>query len=362
MARKLDTASVGSRPLTLAALAAAALLLASGAQAAPGRQLAAVTPAGIVLVDDAGGARPVLLARGKFVSLAWSADVALLAAASADGRLTVVHVGSKAPPVVVAGVDSYAWRGLDLYFVRGAGLEHMSLSGRTTVVASREALRAREYVALGVVRGGTAYLLTPSANASAYGGPPEVVALDLGTKRASRIAIAAAVDNVFPAQPGLGPGGRLVFELGSRLGHCEEGDFVLAQVAGGRVRSLFSLPARGGAWPRLLAWTTDGVSVYAAVAAYDTARCLRGRSRQRQRGTVYRWDGSRLRRAPFSGTMLAADRSSGRLAIVDGRVSFPNEHAALEPGPLVTLEPDGSARRRVLPKASFAAWRPSAGA
>lgn len=366
--------------LTAAGFTAGAALLAVGVAGSgagsgaaspsttPTGELAAVTGRGLVLVADASGARPrVISAEPVFTRaraaegwrLAWSPDGARLAVGTPAGDLLVATPSGIRTRV--RAVWGFAWGGRTLYAVTAAGLGEVLANGAIRGILPIARLTPpRGTVTIVGVRGITATLTRPTVEASAYGGPADLLALNLRTLRLSHVGVTTS--NMFPGQPTLDADGRVLFIAGVRGGHCAESHGSVGALHSGSSRTLFAPPARPGstAGVDILSLAQAAGSVWFTSVDFDDGSCFAASGDQAQHGRVGAFAArtGKIAFLPLAGSSVAVDSAGTRLATIDALVTFRDEYPEVAAGRLVTASPHGTSRRTLLAGVVAAAWRP----
>ena len=328
-----------------------------------------MTSRGLVLIADAAGARPrVISADPVFTGadaaagwrLAWSADGARLAIGTPAGNLLVADpsgVRTRVP-----AVWDFAWGGRSLYALNAAGLVEVRANGSTRLLLPTARLTASGgSVAIVGSSGATVTLARATAEASAYGGPAEIVALDLRTLRLSHVG--ATTGNMFPLQPALAADGRVLFITGVRGGHCAEWHGSVGALRSGTSRTLFAPPARPGskAGVDILSFAPAAGGVWFTAVDFDDGVCFAGSGDQAQRGRIGAFSAQTGKTAflPLAGSSVAVNLAGTRLAAIDAPVTFRSEYPEVAAGTLLTASPQGTGRRTLLDGAVAIAWRPA---
>ena len=354
-----------------AALLAVATISAGAAtpSATPAGQLAAVTGRGLLLIADVAGARPRVIGADPVFTrsdaaagwrLAWSRDDPQLAIGTPAGDLVVA-----APSGIrarVPGVWGFAWGDRSLYVLTAAGLGEVRSDGTVRAILPIARLTVSGgSVAIVAIRGSAAILARPAVEASAYGGPTDVLALDLRTLRLSRIG--ATTSNMFPQEPTLDAGGRVLFIAGVRGGYCMEWHGSVGALRSGRSRTLFASPARPGskAGVDILSLAPTAGSVWFTAVDFDDGSCFAASGDQAQHGRVGVFDPRTGKTAflPLAVSSVEVDLAGTRLAAIDAIVTFRSEYPEVAPGTLVTASPQGTSLRTLLDGAVAVAWRPA---
>lgn len=338
--------------------------------AAAGEEIAAVTSRGLVLIADVAGARPKVISDDPVFTraetaagwrLAWSPDGARLAVGTPAGGLVIAdREGIRAR---VAGVFGFAWGDRSLYALNAAGLVEVRSNGTTRLLLPTARLTPSGATAAIVgVRGTTATLARPAVDASAYGGPAEILAFNLRSLRLTRVG--TTTGNTFPQEPTLAVDGRLLFVAGARAGHCSEWHGSVGALRTGSSRTLFAPPARPGskAGVDIISLAPAAGSVWFTSVDFDDGVCFAASGDQAQRGRVGAFAARTGKTAflPLAGSSVAVNRAGTRLAVIDAIVTFRSEYPEVAAGPLVTAAPRGTSRRTLLDGAVAAAWRPAA--
>lgn len=349
------------------------LLGATGQQqpaSAAGEEIAAVTSRGLVLIADAAGARPKVISddpeftRAETAAgwrLAWSPDGARLAVGTPTGVLVVADpTGIRTR---VAGVFGFAWGGRSLYALNAAGLVEVRSNGTTRVLLPTGRLTpSGATVAIAGVRGTSATLARPAVDASAYGGPAEILALDLSSLRLTRVGTTRG--NMFPQEPTLAADGLLLFIAGARAGHCSEWHGSVSALRTGSSRTPFAPPARRGskAGVDIISLAPAAGRVWFTSVDFDDGVCFAASGDQAQHGRVGAFTARTGKTVflPLAGSSVAVNRAGTRLAVIDAIVTSRSEYPEVAAGALVTASPRGTGRRTLLDGAVAAAWRPAA--
>jgi hypothetical protein len=329
-----------------------------------------VTGRGLVLIADAAGAQSRVISADPVFThaaaaegwrLVWSLDGARLAVGTPDGDLVVATPSGIRTRI--AEVWGFAWGGHSLYALTAAGLGEVLANGAVRAIVPIARLAAAGgSVAIVGVRGSIVTFARPAVDASAYGGPADIVALDLRTLRLSRVG--ATTSTTFPGQPTLGADGRVLFIAGVRGGHCAEWQGSVGTLRSGSSRTLFAPSARPGskAGVDILSLAPAAGSVWFTTVDFDDSVCFAGSGDQAQHGRVgaFATSTGKIAFLPLAGSSVAVNSAGTRLAAIDAVVTFRSEYPEVAAGPLVTASPQGTARRTLLDGAVAVAWRPAA--